>query len=86
MSYWGQNADNDPWEGLMPNMRHAFKDRDIRRLVKAARSAGLEPISVEVDVKAGKIRVTGNATAPAASGDTNPWDEALHGSDEKRTP
>jgi hypothetical protein len=36
---------------------HAFKDRDVRRLIKAARAAGLDPTGVEVDVKAGRIRV-----------------------------
>jgi hypothetical protein len=36
----------------------AFKDRDVRRLIKAARAAGLNPTVVEVDVKAGRIRVS----------------------------
>ena len=35
----------------------AFRDRDVRRLIKAARAAGLNPTVVEVDVKAGRIRV-----------------------------
>ena len=33
-----------------------FKVRDVRRLVEAARAAGLNPTAVEVDVK-GRIRV-----------------------------
>jgi hypothetical protein len=37
---------------------HAFKDRDVRRLIEAARAAGLNPTVVEVDVKAGRIRVS----------------------------
>jgi hypothetical protein len=37
----------------------AFKDRDVRRLINAARAAGLNPTVVEVDVKAGRIRVGG---------------------------
>jgi hypothetical protein len=36
----------------------AFKDRDVRRLIKAARAAGLNPTVVEVDIKAGRIRVS----------------------------
>jgi hypothetical protein len=36
---------------------HPFKDRDVRRLIKAVRAAGLNPTSVEVDVKSGRIRV-----------------------------
>ena len=37
--------------------RVAFKDRDVRPLIKAARAEGLNPTAVEVDVKAGRIRV-----------------------------
>jgi len=33
------------------NKPHPFKDRDIRRVIKAARSAGLDPASVTVDPK-----------------------------------
>ena len=36
----------------------AFKDRDVRRLIKAARAAGLNPTVVEVDINAGRIRVS----------------------------
>lgn len=41
----------------MANQIHAYKDRDIRRIVKAARFAGLDPVAVEVDPKTGKIKV-----------------------------
>ena len=47
----------------MTNQVHIFKDRDIRRLVKAVRSAGLNPAAVEVDVKTGRIKVIGGSPA-----------------------
>jgi len=40
-----------------PKARVVFKDRDVRRLIKAVRAEGLNPTAVEVDVKAGGIRV-----------------------------
>ncbi len=43
----------------MANQVHAYKDRDIKRVVKAARLAGLNPTAVEVDPKTGKIKVYG---------------------------
>ena len=41
----------------MSNRVHAFKDRDVQRLVKAARAAGLNPTAIEVDIKAARIKV-----------------------------
>lgn len=41
----------------MANMLHKFKDRDVRRVIKAARSAGLEPTGVEVNPVTGSIKV-----------------------------
>ncbi len=63
----------------MANQVHAFKDRDIRRVVKAAaRSAGINPTAIEVDPKTGRIKVIGGdpATAEAAmaEADVNPFD------------
>jgi len=40
-----------------PKARVVFKDRDVRRLIKAVRAEGLNPTAVEVDVRAGLIRV-----------------------------
>lgn len=57
----------------MANQIHAYKDRDIRRIVKAARSAGLDPVAVEVDPKTGKIRVIGSERN--ADGDVNFFDQ-----------
>jgi hypothetical protein len=55
------------------NQIHAFKDRDVRRLVKAARAAGLNPTTIEVDIKASRIRVSSieHDAAPAP----NEWDK-----------
>jgi Tfp pilus assembly PilM family ATPase len=43
-----------------------FKVRDVRRLVEAARAAGLNPTAVEVDVK-GCIRVISGKREDAGS-------------------
>jgi len=42
----------------MANQVHTYKDRDIKRVIKAVRSAGLEPTGVELDLAARKIKVT----------------------------
>jgi hypothetical protein len=78
---------------FVPNMPHAFKDRDVQRLIKAARAAGLDPGSVTVDLKTRRITVHGKAAhagavdAPAEdNAASNPWDEVLtnNAADEKR--
>lgn len=55
-----------------PKARATFKHRDVRRLIKAARAEGLNPTAVEVDVKAGRIRViSGNPND--TGGDLDKW-------------
>jgi hypothetical protein len=49
----------------MANQVHKFKDRDIQRVIKAVRSAGLDPAVVEVDPHTGKITVFGGKAAAA---------------------
>lgn len=58
----------------MTNRPHKFLDRDVRRVIKAARAAGLDPAAVEVDPNTGKIKVH---TREASETSTNPWDKAL---------
>jgi hypothetical protein len=60
-----------------PKARVAFKNCDVRRLIKAARAEGLNPTAVEVNVKAGLIRViSGN---PDDTGrDLDKWLEEHH--------
>jgi hypothetical protein len=54
-----------------PKVRVAF-NRDVRRLIKAVRAEGLNPTAVEVDVKAGRIRViSGNPSD--TGGDLDKW-------------
>ncbi len=50
----------------MVNRPHKFQDRDIKRVIRASREAGLNPVTVEVDPRTGTIKVTSNATAPSA--------------------
>ena len=60
----------------MPNMPHAFKDRDVQRLIKAARSAGPSAGSVTIDLKV-TITIHGKADGPDSAPISNPWDEVL---------
>ena len=66
----------------MANMLHKFKDRDVQRVIKAARSAGLDPAAVEVDPHTGRIKVHSRVvTEPVDS--INPWDRS-HAANKKR--
>ena len=69
----------------VPNMPHAFKNRDVQRLIKAARSAGIAPGSVTIDLKGGIITVHGKADGSDSAPISNPWDEVLtNAADSKR--
>ena len=56
----------------MVNRSHAFKDRDVKRLVKAARAAGVDVETVTVDPHTGKITV-GSNKPDAPSDDLDNW-------------
>jgi hypothetical protein len=47
----------------MGNLPHAYKDRDIKRVIKAARDAGIDPSGVRVNPKTGEITVIGRSTS-----------------------
>ena len=55
--------------GVRPvaNKLHKFKDSDVQRVIKAAKSAGLEPTGVEVNPVTGAIRVITGKTVEAAN-------------------
>ena len=55
-----------------PKARVAFKDRDVRRLIKAVRAEGFNPSAVEVDVKTGRIRVI-SGDPNDTGGDLDKW-------------
>jgi hypothetical protein len=57
--------------------RAAFKHRDVRRLIKAVRAEGLNPTAIEVDVKAGRIRVISGKSGDTGS-DLDKWLEEHH--------
>jgi Tfp pilus assembly PilM family ATPase len=59
------------------NRVHAFKDRDVQRLVKAARAAGLNPTAIEVDIKAARIKVF-SGKSDDVGGDLDKWLEEHH--------
>ena len=58
----------------MVNQVHKFKDRDIRRVVKAARAAGIAIARIEVDPSSGRISVHAREASETSA---NPWDQAL---------
>ena len=60
-----------------PKARAAFKHRDVRRLIKAVRAEGLNPIAVEVDLKAGRIRVISGKSDDTGS-DLDKWLKEHH--------
>jgi hypothetical protein len=60
----------------MTNQVHRFRDRDIKRVVKAARAAGLNPDAIEVDTATGKIKVfsgRGGGNGGDTSSDLDQW-------------
>jgi hypothetical protein len=70
----------------MVNKPHVFRDRDIKRVVKAVKAAGVVPTAIEVEPKSGKIRVVlaDNEAMPAAMSG-NEWD-GIDGPAEKAAP
>ena len=57
----------------MANKALAFKARDVGRLVRAVRAEGINPTTVEVDTKTGKIKVTSGKPDVAGGGDLDKW-------------
>jgi hypothetical protein len=55
------------------NKLHKFKDRDVKRVIKAARSAGLEPTGVEVNPVTGAIRVITGKSAAEQNNALDQW-------------
>ncbi len=54
----------------MANVVHKFKDRDIKRVIKATQQAGIEVNGVEVDPHTGKIKII---TGKGEISQPNPW-------------
>jgi len=50
------------------NMPHKFKDRDVRRLIKSAREAGLNVGRVSVNPRTGELSVIARQPGEAAVG------------------
>jgi len=55
----------------LPNRPHAFNHRDVVRVVKAARAAGVDVKAVAVNPHTGEITVTAQGEPTSA---INPWD------------
>jgi hypothetical protein len=58
----------------LPNRPHAFNHRDVVRVVKAARAAGVDVKAVAVDPHSGMITVTASGTEPQTR-DLDDWIE-----------
>jgi hypothetical protein len=65
----------------MANRPQVLKVRDVRKVIRAARSAGVEIGSIECDPNTGKIRITAGKPGTSA---TNPWD-VTNAADKERT-
>jgi hypothetical protein len=48
----------------MPNMPHLWRDRDLRRLIRVAQGAGLDPVALEVDLQTRRIKITVGKSEP----------------------
>lgn len=53
-------------EATLANAIHKWRERDVKRAIKAVRSAGETPSCVEVDPRTGRIIVNVADRAPAA--------------------
>jgi hypothetical protein len=69
--------------------QQSFRERDVTRLIRAARKAGVELNRVSVDPRTGKIIATfgtpedGQVLSTNGHADENQWDEVLgHGNDQ----
>jgi hypothetical protein len=64
---------------------HRFRESEARRLIKAARDAGITIGRVEVG-PGGRIAIIPGKTEGGNVGASNPWDEVLtNAADEERT-
>lgn len=70
----------------MPRGPCAFKQRDVMRLLRAARAAGFEVARLEVAKDGSIAMVPGNSGEGGDGEASNPWDEVLpDAADKKRT-
>jgi hypothetical protein len=55
------------------NAVHKFKDRDVKRVIRASQQAGIEIDAVEVDPTTGKIKVIISKSGEASGNDLDHW-------------
>jgi hypothetical protein len=70
----------------MANQPHAFKHRDVVRVVKAARAAGVNVDQVTVDPHTGAITASAAVLTGGDPPAGNPWDEVLTNASNKKRP
>jgi len=61
----------------MANAIHKWRDRDLKRMLKVAKSSGFEPTSIEVDIHSGKIRVSNGGKDAPETETENPWAKVI---------
>jgi hypothetical protein len=62
---------------LMSTGRHTFKHTDARRLVLAARDAGLKVRGLTLDRDGNITVLADDSEAPSGDDNSNPWDKVL---------
>jgi len=65
------------------NTIHKFRDRDVRRFIRANQQAGVAIAAVELDPNTGRIKVISKDSNNASTELSNPWDE-VYAADQKR--
>jgi hypothetical protein len=68
------------------NTVHRFRDRDVKRVIRASQMAGIEIGAVEVDPRTGRITIIPSKSRDDESSDRNPWDEVLTDAPDKKRP
>jgi len=70
-------------ERLVANAIHKFRDRDVRRFIRANQQAGIAIAAVELDPNSGRIKIV-SKDSNASTELSNPWDE-VYAADQKRS-
>jgi hypothetical protein len=55
------------------NAIHRFRDRDVKRVIRASLMAGITNADYEVDPNTGRIKIITKSDHPTL----NPWEEAI---------
>ena len=65
---------------------YRFRETEMRRAIKAARSAGIEIARLDVNKDGGFAIIPGKPDGGGNGGASNPWDEVLTNAADKERP